>query len=291
MRFQLLTAYIGLTFLIACGDDLASNRRRPPMDSMTPTQTVETTGLSSGLHRDRGVGPLSYQEEIKKTLNQAMTDKYHLVPNREVDDEGKDGISVTTVTRHGRPQTPCGIKKDMGINARIRECQKLNRENALWSGQENASQGEGNWTLVSVSEEKKEIWLDERTGMVWSDIVSHKANWCQASGNEQKSSGQMTLDCDILKAGVDLCQGVFTPGIEQEITWRLPTRSDYLLADVNGLRFVLKPGPSSGFWMATLDSASAGRDHAWAYFAQQGTLASRLLSDELQVRCIGVPKR
>jgi hypothetical protein len=81
---------------------------------------------------------------------------------------------------------------------------------------------------------------------------------------------------------MDLLASIGLPNIK----WRLPTRNDYLQADLNGIRFVLKTA-NSPFWTATMNSASTNRSEAWTYNQSQRTIEKVAMTDLRQVRCIG----
>ena len=69
-----------------------------------------------------------------------------------------------------------------------------------------------------------------------------------------------------------------------DITWRLPTRADYLQADLNGLRFVL-PRTDAAVWTATVSGEN--RENAWSIIPKTGELTSVVRSTNLAVRCVG----
>jgi hypothetical protein len=167
----------------------------------------------------------------------------------------------------------------LSISQRVEDCSGDNLDKAAWVGNENGAAGETTWRLVARSG-TLEIWLDIRTGHVWSDVVSN-TNWCNASSNTEAGSG---VNCTLLATNVS-CTNATLLGISG-INWRLPTRNEFLQADIDGLRFVLKD-PGTGFWTATLDSLSADRSVAWVYVQAQGTLEKATLSQERNVRCIG----
>jgi hypothetical protein len=165
---------------------------------------------------------------------------------------------------------------------------------ATWDGTNSGASGESIWKLVSRTSSGQETWLDTRTGLVWSDIVKNASginlfNWCQASGNDQNDTTTEIIDCNELNAGESVCVGASYEGSENQVKWRLPTRNDFLLADINGARFVLKKETEQGLWTATLKSGVVGRNEAWVYDSQFGILSSGLLSTQRQVRCVGAP--
>lgn len=169
-----------------------------------------------------------------------------------------------------------------------------------------------------------EVWQDVSTGLMWSSLVttSSGANWCQASGNsnssavsnlnlvEQDPTGICTdptyqnTTTNPMSACYENSQFTNTfNGINStypgkgglttalawnagKVFWRLPTIYDYILANHNGLRFVLPDiANSEKEWTATTYSSS--RNKAWTYSIHYGFRSTVLKILPLQVRCIG----
>jgi hypothetical protein len=283
-----------LILLAGCGEDVSSNRRLG--ENTTPDRTTPELGsegsdfLHSHIHREKGSTVLTYAEEIRKTLaNDLPATLYRLIPLIEKDDEGSSQ-NVITLDEIGRPNTDCGTGTFSGIDARITDCFQKNAEKALWEGVRYGASGEGTWKLISRNS-SKEIWLDAETGMVWSYLIPSSMNWCKASGNSESLTPTTTVDCSTLGAQVSACVGASLSEMADQVKWRLPTRNDYLQADLNGLRFVLNRENNPGLWTATIRGTSSGRSEAWIYSSKEGTLLSDKLENEKQVRCIGVPVR
>jgi hypothetical protein len=133
-----------------------------------------------------------------------------------------------------------------------------------------------------------EIWMDLRTGMVWSDIITFEGNWCSASGSQLQKADNVGEDCAITGKGQSLCTK-YDPVELPKVSWRLPTRHDYLQADIDGIRFVLNKEPNTFFWTATVSSDIKARDKAWTYNMTSGTLVAELMNTNRHVRCIGTP--
>jgi hypothetical protein len=275
--------------LVSCGEDVGSNRAGRSPAPGTPTQTTagataESLGSKpmSGMFRTRATIQLTTAEEISRISTSGLPSSYRAIPNMITDDEGSDKNSVTR-TSMGRPTVECGTSTSLsGINARMADCLLKNPEKSSWIGLNNGSSSEGDWRLVSLAANGKETWLDERTGLVWSDMIA-SANWCKASGNND----QMTVDCAVVGENLNFCEAQTTE-MNLNIRWRLPTRNDFLQADLDGARLVLKPG---SFWTATLDSKSTTRAKAWIYTQDQGILSSDSLTTLHEVRCVGAPIR
>ena len=71
------------------------------------------------------------------------------------------------------------------------------------------------------------------------------------------------------------------------VKWRLPNREEFLQADINGARSVLVDS-GSNLWTASFDKQFGGEYKAWAINHKDGILASTLIDEELDVRCVGV---
>ena len=289
MKFQALMLMTGLTLLSSC-DDVASNRGSKP-EAVRPPLSTDTTPLTipSGMFRERATEILYYNSEAKSGND--TNGLYRLVPSMETDHEGTIGKTIAHRTELGRPVTECGLNLKSTINERIADCAKINTTKASWSGVKFGTSSEGRWDLVVLKEltadNTVELWMDRRTGMIWSD-VQRSTNWCEASGNNQNEiSDVLGVDCQKLNVK-SVCVGKEILGLPG-IRWRLPTRNDYLQADIDGLRFVLKKGNGAGFWTATLSSTSALRELAWVYNSEVGTLVAENLKLDKQSRCIGAP--
>lgn len=291
-----LVGLLFLTLVSGCGEDVSSNRRLG--ENQIPTTDVNRPELCpeggqnvrSHLHREKGSPVLSYAEEITKTLSNQLPDSlYRVIPAIGKDDEGS-AKNVTTVADRGRPGMDCGLGTTFtGVEQRIADCAQKNSELAQWDGTRFGAAGEGTWNLVSKNA-TKEIWQDGRTGMIWSYVLNAPVNWCMASGNSESETTETIIDCTAIGGLQSVCAKASLEETGANVVWRLPTRNDFLQADLNGIRFVLKKeNRELGLWTATIRSASEGRNEAWVYNSQEGTLSSGTLPTERNVRCIGAP--
>lgn len=285
-----------LTVLVSCGD-VSSNNKMGTNNS--PERSIPGIGGDNGsegqrsqIHREKGASVLAYSEEILKTISGDLSaSNYRIIPSMEKDNEGSTA-NVTTATQNGRPTVTCGALETFnGVDARITDCFLKNGDKSLWEGYRYGASGEGTWKLVALNE-TTEIWFDQRSGMVWSEVKTATANWCIASGNQEDDSDIGGVNCNELADKQSLCVDLPTTGIGSQIKWRLPTRNDYLQADLNGLRFVLKKETAgTGLWTATLVAGVSGRSDAWIYNSANGTLSSDKIQNAHSVRCIGTPNR
>ncbi|MFL5785283.1 MAG: hypothetical protein ACJ76H_11770 [Bacteriovoracaceae bacterium] len=264
-----------------CGEDYSSGRR-PLIENDQPVTTEDNFLQASQLPRARGLDVMTTRFERDLIVAGSLPPGYRVVPELSTDDEGKHGVNVQTRTGLGRPTLNCGIIDAAAtITQRIDDCVKQNNTSASWNGTSNGTNGESLWRLVARLG-TNEIWLDTRTGLLWSDLVD-TTNWCKASGNKEKND---TTDCSTEVTDTPSCIGahIFTVA---NIQWRLPTRNDFLQADINGLRFVVREVTSTPYWTATLDSTATDRGTAWTYNQTQGTLEKATLITDRNVRCVG----
>ena len=291
MHFHAFMSVLFLSLLLGCGEDISSNRRLAYERTTQGQEGNLNLLINSHLHRNRGINMLSSLAEIELILGANLPSGYRTIPDIRTDDEGTDNGNIITVSAKGRPTAACGVGEAFrGIDARITDCFGKNGEAANWNGTLFGAAGESFWSLVSLTNSGKEIWLDRRTGLVWSDINS-SANWCKATGNAQDSSLSPTINCDVEGESSNVCSNALNDTTQANIRWRLPTRNDYLQADLNGLRFVLKTGNTIGSWTATLRAASESRSEAWVYHFNDGTLSAQDMLSLREVRCIGASAR
>lgn len=251
---------------------------------------------------------------------------YRTIPKIAIDDDGADtsNLNLEKVDRTGWGSTSCGITQNTVLN-RIADCSNIFGANARWNGAVSGNAGQGIWNLVSRSGAKsgskgREVWRDERTGLLWSSVVGVATNWCKASGSSNASgagsiaesdpsgicdnstyqgqvtatsgcyesaSGFTTTDASIDnlgKVGMNLAGS----GTSPKVAWRLPTLYDYEIADANGMRFVLPDIGANGNldeWTATLSSSI--RSRAWIYNGAQGVHSTKGRSLTSAFRCVG----
>lgn len=298
--FTLILSLSLLSFLTSC-NDVSSNHKmgqnRNPERNRPEIGSEGSENLRSHIHRERGSAILSYAEEIQKTLGRDLPQiSYRIIPLMEKDDEGSSK-NVATIEDLGRPTINCGRGDGFaGIDGRITDCFQKNADKALWEGYRYGAAGESTWKLVTRNGSGKEMWLDMRTGMVWSYLRANSEgknlfNWCKASGNDENASSELIVDCNELAAGESVCAGELLDEVGTQIQWRLPTRNDFLQADINGIRSIFPKEDDRGLWTATMRAAADGRSEAWVYNTKEGTLSGAALASERFVRCIGAPVR
>ncbi len=169
---------------------------------------------------------------------------------------------------------------------------------------------------------KFEVWRDERTKLLWSDKSSGNYNWYQAAGYSKLDAVSLaeseflsspgTTDPklgSIMQPGtgaISVCPDVdagqiaagggeplhaytnpetdFKAGLSHpQTTWRLPSRSDWYLAEVNGIRKVL---PNMDYFFWSTSTYTGFRRHAWFFVGYPGYMAYQIRRNAYPVRCV-----
>jgi hypothetical protein len=184
---------------------------------VTGTYTGPSAGLGamiSNMHREKGTAQWSMVTESSTNKGLAYTNSnsgYRAVPDITKDDDGYKSQNVIYVDRTGWGATPCGTVQAT-IDARIANCSTVLGAEATWDGTVKGNAGQSVWKLVSrtgdvnAAGRAREVWRDEKTGLLWSSLVSGAAdnkvvktnggtgggtsvddntyiNWCKASGS------------------------------------------------------------------------------------------------------------
>jgi hypothetical protein len=198
------------------------------------------------------------------------------------------------------PETNCGVSGN--IEERIFNC------NTKYDG---APDRNGDWVLVSKID-KFQIWRDERTGLIWSDLIESNSKRieltnCEASGNTEIQD-EIPFCKRTLTSACEERQG-FLPAIPDEnwkrslyskskgemgknsvtpIYWKLPTAKDFRTADINGATEVL-PRLANAFWTSTFYSNINSSSYFAALVPRYGQIGFALesRSTKLYVRCVG----
>ena len=214
-----------------------------------------------------------------------------------IDDDGYQSGSVTKVNRTTGPEgawaaRACGDNPGDSISDRIADCAREFGTSATWDGATKSTVGHGKFVLVARKASDKEVWRDERTGLMWSSGLGFN-NWCRAAGvgggggvgapvvddpndscddEDDQDQGDPESYCaegtnsDGLTLQAALGDEDWAAGIYDNakgglgdhasagaVEWRLPTREDYLQAYANGIGFVV-PDFANGvpYWTASL---------------------------------------
>ena len=325
------------------------------------------TFLSFASRRDNGIFPydagtfatfFTDPDRIVASLaddllgNDTFTDNHSVIPYPLGDSDGRyalndyngNPVGVTMPEKKHYLETivaydsPLGITTRANLNTcgstgtitqRITECSTLNGRWAFYDGKKYGQDGEGDWKLVSVTDEDGtpggtiyEVWRDERTKLLWSDKASTSYNWYESAGYSKDNmisvaesefwSAPGTADPQIgvimqPPSPVSVCPDVTAGKIAAEdtndiytyvnpeikfkgylaypqVTWRLPSRNDWYLAEVNGIRKVL-PNMDNIFWSAS--SYSFVRFSAWYFDGGSGDVGNDVYRYySFSVRCV-----
>jgi hypothetical protein len=165
-----------------------------------------TGALASNMYRDRVTPQLSMLTESTTNAGVQYSNNdpgYRAIPRIGKDDDGYIGGSVTYVDRSTWAASTCGTVQAT-LDARIADCATVFGANATWDGAFKGNAGQGVWKLVTrtgdkegVSNRAREVWRDERTGLLWSSLVSggdRNANWCKASGSNNIAGNPASED-------------------------------------------------------------------------------------------------
>lgn len=291
--------------------------------------------LTSTAHKDKGKSSITLKDEISiyggssgSRLPSNSQNIYREVPRILTDNGGSSSSSVTFVDRSTWAGQSCGLTGS--ISERIKDCAKhsIIGSESTWDGTIKGNAGQGIWKLVTrtgdndLSGRGREVWRDERTGLIWSSRVSSNLNWCKATGsnyitNNPYSENDPNNYCNnvtyqnigvgpTVKA-ISACfedgENFFTnsdPQIDNlakaglgwnsspKVWWRLPNTNDYRQAEIDGIRFVMPDMMGSYEWISTLYAVDRG--NAWIYDSFYGSLFIAVGVNRGQgkiVRCVG----
>ncbi|MCM2279347.1 MAG: DUF1566 domain-containing protein [Oligoflexia bacterium] len=299
---------------------------------------------ASQQHRDTATQQLTQKEEVALGAGMPYENAdpgYRAVPRILKDDDGYVGGSVTYVNRAswdaacdgsgatGAGGLPCKCGLSGTNSERIADCAAHGTigPEASWDGASKGNAGQGSWKLVtrtgSLTDDKgREVWQDQRTGLLWSSLLSTSLSWCKATGSNFISGNPAAEDdpsnvCDNAAnqvtgtapankavsacfeddgtyftqtdAAIDLAgKGGLSRTSSPTVAWRNPTKYDYMIAEVNGIRFVMpdmKPAVLGYEWSSSLNSAN--RADAWIFYSYNGSLFGYARGNAFAVRCVG----
>lgn len=193
--------------------------------------------------------------------------------------------------------TDCGTTGS--VSNRILDCKGEYSAAATWVGSTEGLYAETTWTLVTRDTTAGiAIWKDNGSGYLWTTTIATNVSFCQAAGVDQPSYGFNCASNNGAKlsycsensgfsypAGVAAKLGNLSVA-SGKVMWRLPTRADYLRAELNGLRYVLPMGGTDNFWSVNTWSVDPGS--IWT-FSSEGVVTTTAISDtSTDVICVGV---
>ena len=246
--------------------------------------------LSSNAFHDKTSNPILQTDETSIYVGANLPNDY-----REVPIQAKDTAVNTNISRAndgtwntGAPRKVCGKGVNTSILGKIADCYsqhtvKPNWDDGVtgkisWNGMLNGNAGQGTWILVSVYSSTlangtqcdascTEVWRDDRTGLLWSDLISNSTNWCLAAGNADSDDPRHICDQPTYQSSFPTAQswcaesatvtevtdsaenwstgiyhaskGAMGKNTPVSVRWRLPTKYDLEAADINGINYVL----------------------------------------------------
>ena len=132
-----------------------------------------------------------------------------------------------------------------------------------------AEDGLFSWRLVSRTRQGKDIWRDEKTGLIWSARFDKPVAWKAAEAV-----------CDLARNGnLDITANL-------AMGFRVPTDADFKTADLHGVGAVLPGIPKTNYWTANSDAQGlhiAVFSHEGYRYAYARTAAAKSL---YSVRCV-----
>ncbi|OFZ51350.1 MAG: hypothetical protein A2428_06835 [Bdellovibrionales bacterium RIFOXYC1_FULL_54_43] len=255
------------------------------------------TGVETILGSNIGRDKTTTQRTISQEYSYFDSDGYRARPVVAKDDDGSNAVNVTFAVR---PSVNCGTTQAT-IAEKISDCATQNGANASWNGATKANGGQGPWRLVTRGG-GYEVWRDERTKLLWSDALAY-TSWCRSAGNIENAGG---IDCApggfsqpatpeswcaesagfVTPATYDSRKGNMGVGTTPSVKWRLPSRADWMQAEVNGLRFVL-PSMGTSWWTTTIQAVS--RNNAWYFDGTNGFFGNAARNATYNMaRCVGI---
>jgi hypothetical protein len=219
----------------------------------------------------------------------------------------------------------CGTRQPT-IQERIADCAKKSSSVAsLGPG----DAGTSTWQLVTRTASGRHVWLQVRTGKLWSDRLGRErvdmTSWCRAKGEVGASA---RVDCtpapspaagapsfayaqlqppeswcaeqadfatptrfDESKGGMRLTATAHSPSV----TWALPTEEEWNAAKADGAEGVLPDGKDPFFWPASLVKRGMMSLLTKAVEARAGLTPEQAaqagsMGTVLAVRCVGTPR-
>lgn len=231
--------------------------------------------INSSAHRDRGADLLNQRQYSHLSTLDSLPTQYASTVDVYSNDESYAYIIDQALVH---PSTSsCGLSGT--LESRINDCDQVFDASSI------GNSAESKWDLV-LRVLNIELWRDRQSGLVFSSIVD-KQNWCRAAGNDQdiQNSSNVTLtDCAPLVSSMNICKDT---GDNLGLKMRLPTRNDFLRAEISGIRLLWPNWSTSNysFWSSTLKSDQ--RNYAWTYSAKYGqTNFVKVNSTAIYITCV-----
>ncbi|HLE01069.1 MAG TPA: hypothetical protein VJB59_12450 [Bdellovibrionota bacterium] len=228
----------------------------------------------SGMLRSRSMPQIPIAAELSMST---PPQGYREIPVLALDDE-------SLYTKHTSTGRVCGTAEG-SIESRIADCAEE------WDGAVNTAGPAAKWKLVTRTADLDEVWLDSRTGLLWSDRLGAAAtNFCNASGSNEDLSGIPGLaNCSGIPGWCDSASMVrYRGNLTSGVYWRLPTNFDWLQAEIDGVRFVLpRMADLSTYWSSSFVD-EVGSTRVRFFSGTTGSISNAVAAiEQHSVRCVG----
>lgn len=210
------------------------------------------------------------------------------------------------------------------IGDRVEDCSDKNGAKAFYIGAQYGQDGEGDWKLVTRLSTGEEVWQDQRTKLIWSDQAVSSYNWYQAAGYSKAtvtsqaetsfdSAPNSGTDCSGLPCQpiqpISVCaevsggelidesgiqtnyqanpENAFKGNLQvaEGVIWKLPSRNDFLQAEINGIRKVLR---NMQYNLCSSSSVSHRRYNIWMFSGFGGDVYASGRANLCSIRCVGI---
>jgi hypothetical protein len=313
--------------------DLVAGNIRYGVTILGVTGTYGPSDVYSTMYRSPSQTPKSLYTETVSEAGSAYPNSatgYRAVPKSTTDNDGY--YNLTKVNRTGWTGITCGLSGTTA--ARIADCAATLGAETTWDGVTKGNAAQGVWKLVTrfgnevnpgtANVRGREVWQDQRTGLLWSSRVTSSTNWCKASGhnfitnnpaaeddpnnycdnaaNQNTGTGPATKaisfcyedgnnyfrGTDNISSSGDLGgKGGLGWGTTPFVAWRLPTHADYFEADKNGIRFVLPDNTDLNDYEWTASMYGSTTTGAILFNSQYGGIEVIDRNLTAAVRCVG----
>ncbi len=183
----------------------------------------------------------------------------------------------------------CG--NEGSVKQRIVDCASKNFDREV-----RKSLGENTWRVVSRAgcTEKScyEVWIDEVSGLLWTDVLTDEVTWFEATGSEKKGAGGVTNAtkvsvCEEKPAYTTPLKYAPMKGYLSGIRWRLPSIEEWEESEKHGIRTVFDKNTwYRFFWSSSVISDE--KNTAWQFNGWGGRKDNTEYRDgRLPVRCVG----
>lgn len=153
----------------------------------------------------------------------------------------------------------------------------------------------GVYLKLITSTSKAEIWKDlgknlessDDDGLIWGDVHSKTMNHFSTIDYEKDQNGNYNYEKPIQKICTD-SESLPSRGHLEGLSWRLPTRTDFFLAQKRGIFEVLPNMEERWFWTASIYEWGEMYNPSFAYnfSLKYGMNNTFRINKNISVRCV-----